>query len=129
MGRPGIEASRRNLEVNPNPQRGCLYWVTIPAEPGEKRRPALVISMNARNRRGDDVLVIPATTTLRLAPTHVRLKKGSGGLRRNSVLKCEQITTLPKRLLSVSALGGPLSATLLEEAERGILRAIGVPIG
>ena len=115
--------------MNPNPQRGCLYWVTIPTGPGEKRRPALVISVNARNRLADDVLVIPATTTLRLAPTHVRLKKGSGGLRRNSVLKCEQMTTLPKRLLSGSALGGPLSATLLEEAERGILRAIGVPIG
>jgi hypothetical protein len=46
----------------------------------------------------------------------------------DSVLKCEQITTLPKRLLSESALGGPLSAVLLEEVERGVLRAIGVPI-
>ena len=46
----------------------------------------------------------------------------------DSVLKCEQITTLPKGLLSKSALGGPLSAGLLEEVERGVLRAIGVPI-
>jgi hypothetical protein len=44
------------------------------------------------------------------------------------VLKCEQITTLPKGLLGVPALGGPLSARLLEEVERGVLRAIGVPI-
>jgi mRNA-degrading endonuclease toxin of MazEF toxin-antitoxin module len=114
--------------VNPNPLRGCLYWVLIPAEHGDKRRPALVVSVNARNRLADDVLVIPASTTLRIAPTHVRLRKGTGGVRRDSVLKCEQITTLPKRLLGESALGGPLSAALLEEVERGVLRAIGVPI-
>jgi hypothetical protein len=44
------------------------------------------------------------------------------------VLKCEQITTLPKRLLRESALGGQLSAALLEDVERGVLRAIGVPV-
>ena len=114
--------------MNPNPLRGCLYWVVIPGEPGEKRRPALVISVGARNRLADDVLVIPASTTLRVAPTHVRLRKGTGGIREDSVLKCEQITTLPKRLLSESALGGPVSPVLLEEVERGVLRAIGVPI-
>ena len=119
----------RDLEVNPSPLRGCLYWVVIPGEVGEKRRPALVISLDARNRLAGDVLVIPASSTLRPAPTHVRLRKGTGGLRKDSVLKCEQITTLPKRLLSESALGGPLSAVLIEEAERGVLRAIGVPIG
>jgi mRNA-degrading endonuclease toxin of MazEF toxin-antitoxin module len=113
--------------MNPDPQRGCLYWVEIPGEPGAKRRPALVVSVNARNRLADDVLVIPASTTLHPAPTHVRLRKGTGGLPRNSVLKCEQITTLPKGLLSESALGGPLSAALLEDVERGVLRSIGVP--
>lgn len=114
--------------MNPNPLRGCLYRVVIPGEPGKKRRPALVISVAARNRLADDVLVIPAGTTLRLAPTHVRLRKGTGGIPTDSVLKCEQITTLPKSLLSESALGGPLSAVLLEEVERGVLRAIGIPI-
>ena len=128
MGRPCASSPRRDLDVNPNPLRGCLYWVVIPGEPGEKRRPALVISVGARNRLADDVLAIPASTTLRVAPTHVRLRKGTAGIRENSVLKCEQITTLPKRLLSESALGGPVSPVLLEEVERGVLRAIGVPI-
>jgi mRNA interferase MazF len=100
----------------------------VPGEPGRKRRPALVVSVNARNRLAGDVLVIPASTTLRAAPTHVRLRKGSGGLRADSVLKCEQITTLSKELLSGSALGGPLSGGLLEEVERGVLRAVGVPV-
>lgn len=128
MGRARSSGSRRDLEVNPSPIRGCLYWVMIPREPREKRRPALVVSVNARNRLADDVLVIPASTTLRVGPTHVRLRKGTAGLRKDSVLKCEQITTLPKRLLSGSALGGPLSAVLLEEVERGVLRTLGVAI-
>ena len=114
--------------MNPAPERGCFYWVTIPGEPDAKRRPALVVSVDARNRLADDVLVVPASTTLRPAPTHVRLRKGTGGLLRNCVLKCEQITTLPKRLLSRSALGGPLSGPLLEDVERGVLRTLGIPI-
>ena len=116
------------MGVNPKPLRGCLYWVTIPGEPGGKRRPALVVSIDARNRLANDVLVIPASTTLRVAATHVRIRKGTGGILEDSVLKCEQVTTLPKSLLSESSLGGPLSAGLLQDVERGVLRAIGVPI-
>ena len=111
------------------PQRGCLYWVRIPGEPGRKRRPGLVISIDVRNRLASDVLVIPCSTTDRPAPTHVRLRKGDGGIDRRSVLKCEQITTLPKDYLIPTALGGPLSGRILEQVEIGVLRAIGVPIG
>ena len=114
--------------MNPHPRRGQLYWVTIPAEPTHKKRPALVISAEPRNRLATDVLVIPASTTLRPSPTHVRLKTGQGGVRKDSVLKCEQITTLPKELLSDEALGGPLSGRLMDEVERGVIRAIGIPV-
>lgn len=114
--------------MNGGPLRGCLYWVKIPGEPEAKRRPALVVSVDARNRFAADVLVVPASTTLRPAPTHVRLKKGTGGVPRDTILKCEQITTLPKQLLSKAALGGPLSGALLEEVERGVLRAIGIAV-
>lgn len=115
--------------MSSGPLRGCIYWVRIPGEPDAKRRPALVISVDARNRLANDVLVVPASTNLRPAPTHVRLKKGAGGVPSDSVLKCEQITTLPKHLLGEVALGGPLSVALLEDVERGILRAIGVAVG
>ena len=88
-----------------------------------------MISIDARNRLASDVLVIPCSTTERPAPTHVRLRKGHGGLDRRSVLKCEQITTLPKDYLLPSALGGPLPGRILEQVEVGVLRALGVPIG
>ena len=44
------------------------------------------------------------------------------------MLKCEQITTVPKELLDGTALGGELAASRLEEVERGVLRSIGIPI-
>ena len=88
-----------------------------------------MISIDARNRLASDVLVIPCSTSERPAPTHVHLRKGQGGLERRSVLKCEQITTLPKDYLIPAALGAPLSNRTLEQVEVGVLRAIGVPIG
>lgn len=45
------------------------------------------------------------------------------------MLKCEQITTLPKDYLEANALGDPLAGKLLAQVEIAVLRAIGVPIG
>jgi mRNA-degrading endonuclease toxin of MazEF toxin-antitoxin module len=58
----------------------------------------------------------------------VRLRKGTGGLPADSVLKCEQITTLPKADIHQPALGRPLQPTVLRAVERAVLRAIGVPV-
>lgn len=111
-----------------NPLRAHIYWVRLPGEPRRKRRPAVVLSSDVRNRLAVDVIVAPLSSTLRSAPTHVRLRKGEGGLPHKSVVKAEQITTLPKRLLEAAALGGPLSARRMVEIEKAVLRAIDVPI-
>jgi mRNA interferase MazF len=104
------------------PRRGYLYWVSL-----DKRRPALVLSPDYRNQHAHDVIVIPCSTHLRAAPTHVRLRRGEAGLLQASVLKCEQITTLAKADVH-EALGKPLPDGLLRAVERAVLRAIGVPI-
>jgi mRNA-degrading endonuclease toxin of MazEF toxin-antitoxin module len=104
------------------PRRGCLYWVSL-----DKRRPALVLSPDYRNDHAGDVIVIPCSTRLRPAPTHVLLQRGQGGLRESTVLKCEQITTLPKSDVH-SALGSPLPPAVVRAVERAVLRAIGVPV-
>jgi mRNA-degrading endonuclease toxin of MazEF toxin-antitoxin module len=88
----------------------------------------LVVSPNYRNERAGDVIVVPCSTVVRIAPTHVTLRKGEGGVPARSVLKCEQITTLPVGDVGTKALGGRLPAKRLAEAERAILRAIGLPI-
>lgn len=104
-------------------RRGQLYWANV-----GKRRPVLVISIDARNARATDLLVIPCTTNLRPAPTHVPLRRGEGGIPAASMLKCEQITTLPLADVESDPLGDPLSAPRLREVERGVLRAIGVAV-
>ncbi|MGH8059092.1 MAG: type II toxin-antitoxin system PemK/MazF family toxin, partial [Candidatus Entotheonellia bacterium] len=82
------------------PRRGEIYLVTLPGQPSDpKARPALVVSMDVRNRLANDVIVVPLSTTLRPAPTHVSIPVGEGGLRQTSVAKCEQIRTLDQSFL------------------------------
>jgi mRNA-degrading endonuclease toxin of MazEF toxin-antitoxin module len=107
------------------PLRGHLYWAILP---GDKRRPVLVLSPNARNERAHDVIVAPLTTTLRPSPTHVRLRPREAGARAASVVACERITTLEREVLDPPPLGGPLSSERLNEVAKAVLRAIGVPI-
>ena len=114
------------MEVGAFPRRGMLYWVRIPGEPGSKRRPALVVSIDVRNRLASDVIVVPASTVTTMAPTHVPLRAGTGGLRSRSVLKCEQIVTVGRDRLEPAPMGGPLPEAILADVEEGILRAIGV---
>lgn len=104
-------------------RRGYLYYLAI-----DKRRPALVISYNARNAWAVDVLVIPCSTQLLMLPTHVRLRRGEGGLPRSSVLKCEQITNLEKHRISTGALGPPLSPARMRDVEVAVMRAIGIMV-
>ncbi|MDB4956459.1 MAG: MazE/toxin transcriptional modulator MazF [Myxococcales bacterium] len=109
--------------MTPFPRRGQIYYARL-----DKRRPVLVISPDVRNSGATDALVIPCSTVLSAAPTHVRLRKGEGGVPAVSVLKCEQITNLHKDHLDLESLGGTLSTARLREVERAVLRAIGVPI-
>ena len=104
-------------------RRGYLYWATL-----DKRRPVLIISPDYRNEHASDIIVIPCSTIIRPAPTHVILRKGEGGVPTRSVLKAEQIVTLPRVEVGTKALGNPLSAMKLAELERAVLRAIGIPI-
>lgn len=87
-----------------------------------------MLSVNARNERASDLIAIPCSTTLREAPTHVRLGRGEGGAPQACMLKCEQITILPKEDVDLSPLGTALTAGRLAEVERAVLRAIGVPV-
>jgi len=94
----------------------------------DKRRPALILSPDYRNQYAGDVIVIPCSTRLLPAPTHVRLERGQGGLPESTVLKCEQITTLVRADVHEPPPGSPLSPVVLRAVKRAVLRAIGVPV-
>ena len=93
--------------------------------PGEaKRRPVVILSDDRRNRLAYDVTVVPCSTARRLGPWHVPLQRGEGGIPEPSVVKCEHITTLPKRHIVPGALGGALSSERLGQIRAAVLDAL-----
>ena len=111
------------------PRRGEIYLVKLPGRPTDtKSRPALIVSMDVRNRLANDVIVVPISSTLRTSPTHVELAKGEGGLDKPSMIKCEQITTLDKSFLIRGPFSGTISPIKMTEVEKAIQRAVGIII-
>ncbi len=111
------------------PQRGEIHWAKVVGQPGDtKERPVLVVSGDSRNQFADDIIVVPLSTTLRPAPTHVYLPAGSGGLSQASMAKGELVTTLDKIFLERGPMGGKITAAQMHEVEKAIMRAIGVAV-
>ena len=112
------------------PRRGEIFLVRLPGRPKDnKPRPALIVSLDVRNRLANDVIVVPISTTLRTSPTHVELTEGEeGGLDLTSMAKCEQITTLDKAFLIRGPFSGTISPMMMTEIERAIQIAVGIVI-
>jgi mRNA-degrading endonuclease toxin of MazEF toxin-antitoxin module len=109
------------------PKRGEIYLVNLPSKPKDiKNRPALVVSLDIRNKLANDLIVVPLSTTLRPAPTHVLLQEGEGGLSKASMAKCEQVTTIDKSLLIRGPFAGKISNEKMKEIEKAIKIAIGI---
>ncbi len=124
MPRPG---SGTKPETPSYPRRGEIYLVRLPGDPADRKaRPALVVSLDVRNRLAHDVIVVPLSTTLRPSPTHVELPAGEGGLDHTSMAKCEQITTLDKSFLLRGPFAWTISPPKMQEVEKAIQRAIGI---
>lgn len=111
----------------PFPRRGEVWSVELPNQPSDPHtpRPVLVLSTDVRNRLAGDVLVVPLSSHLRPLPTHVLIPAGIGGQARESMAKCEQITTLDKRFLVRGPFGGRLPEVLLDQVVRALRRAVG----
>jgi mRNA-degrading endonuclease toxin of MazEF toxin-antitoxin module len=97
------QSERMNVPVR-RASRGEIWFVQLPTDPPEKgRRPAIVVSSEARNRRdaASTVLVIPLSTSVHKAdsPTHLLLFAGETGLDADSIARAEDITVVPKTSL------------------------------
>lgn len=109
------------------PRRGEIYLASLRAGPSRRKvRSVLVVSPDVRNRWAGDILVVPLSTHLRPAPTHVLLDRGEGGVPQSSVVKCEQITCLDKALLGPRPLGRPLSLDRIQAIERALVISLGI---
>ena len=110
-----------------SPRRGEIWAVYTPGQPYDPHqpRPALVVSENVRNRRGDDLIVIPIFSAGRLGPTRVPIRAGVGGIRHDSVLFCEEVTTIHHDFLAAGPWGRPVPEQLLRQVLRAVRRALG----
>lgn len=104
------------------PRRGDVCLFTL-----DKERPALVISTDALNRFSLDVCVVPISGVehkqFSLRP---QLSAGEGGLAKVSWAKCDQVTTVEKRLVIYPPLGG-LPAESLSRIEQAVRIALELP--
>lgn len=82
------------------PHRGDVYLSRLdPTEGSEQSggRPVIVVSREAINRNSPVVIVVPVTdfnNKKRIYPSHVVLKKGDGGLTKDSIALAEQVRAI-----------------------------------
>jgi len=109
------------------PRRGEIWSVWTPGQPEDPHqpRPALVMSENVRNRSSDDLTVVPVFSEGHRGPTRVPLVAGSGGIRRDSVLFCEEITTIHRQYLERGPWNGLVDDDTLAACVRAVRRALG----
>ena len=65
-------------------------------------------------------MVVPIFSRGAAGPTHVRLIRGAGGIKRDSVLFCEELTTLDRDFLTHGPLGAPVDAHVLVAVIRAV---------
>ena len=115
------------------PGRGEIWSVRIPGQPDDPHqpRPALVVSADVRNRLADDLMVVPIFSQGAEGPTHVPLARGAGGIKKDSVLFCEELMTLDRDFLSRGPWGDPVGVDVIDAVVRAVRRALGetVPEG
>ncbi len=109
------------------PARGEIWSVRTPGQPDDPHqpRPALVVSADVRNRIADDLMVVPIFAQGAEGPTHVRLARGVGGIKKDSVLFCEELTTLDRDFLGRGPWGPPVEPDMLAAVVRAVRRALG----
>lgn len=109
------------------PRRGEIWFVHTPGRPDDPHqpRPALVVSADIRNAVRDHSILVPIFSSGRSGPTRVALPAGIGGIDHDSVLFCDEITTLHHQLMGDRPLGPPVPGRVLKEVMKAIRRALG----
>ena len=103
------------------PKRGEIYFAQM-----DKKRPAVVISVDGRNEFAKSIIVVPISEIYRDYSTHIILQPRETGLERVSAAKCELITTIEKEALGRAPVGR-LGRDRTRDIEKGVMRVIGVP--
>ena len=108
------------------PRRGEVWLAYTPGQPQDPHQPrfVLVVSADARNRAREHVMVVPIFSRGNLGPTRVVIPAESTGLAYDSVLFCEELTTLDNDFLEDGP-RGRVGTDLLEAVVVAVRRALG----
>lgn len=92
-----------------------------------KKRPCIVVSLNSQNQASSSVIVVPCSTDLAYFIPHVRVKlaKGEGGLKSESIALCDRLAAIPQMYLIPEALG-IISNSSFEKIQYGIAASVGL---
>jgi mRNA-degrading endonuclease toxin of MazEF toxin-antitoxin module len=110
----------------PDPRRGevwLAYTLGQPADPHQPRS-VLVVSADVRNRAREHVMVVPIFSTGTLGPTRLPIPAEGAGLGYDSVLFCEELTTIDKEFLEDTGPRGRVAAALLDQVVLAVRRAL-----
>jgi len=111
-------------------KRGEVYIADLSPRSGSEqqgRRPVVVVSHDAFNRAQGwrSIIVVPVSTSTAQAgrgPTAAPLPQGAGGLQRESVALCHQVTTLDRAKLTQHL--GELTSDQLRQVDAGLKAAL-----
>jgi len=72
-----------------------------------------------------NVIIVPIYTRGAIDPRHVPIRQGMGGIPHDSILFCEEVSSLDRSLVVDGPYGRPVPEVLLDEVIIGVRRAIG----
>jgi mRNA interferase MazF len=108
-------------------RRGEVWYVDTLQHPDDPHhpRPAIVLSENVRNNLRDHAIVVPIYSRGTLGPTHLAIRGGTGGLAHDSVIFCEEISTVAQRFFRYGPIGPLVPEYLLEAIVVGVRISLG----
>src|SRR3989338_7950663 len=110
------------------PRRGELWWINLGEPVGHEQggmRHALILSLDAFNRGPAGLaVVLPLSSRAKQIRSHVAVTPSEGGLSERSLIKCEDIRSIPKAR-SMERIG-EMSATALRSVETIIRYLLGL---
>lgn len=110
-------------------KRGDVYYADLDPVIGSEQggmRPVLIIQNDLGNRFSPTVIILPLTSKINKTPlrTHVPLLPPQGGIRKPSIILCEQVRTIEKSRLTACL--GTLSPEKMALVEKALAAAVGV---
>ena len=109
------------------PRRGDVWLAYTPGQPRDPHQPrfVLVVSADVRNRARGHVMAVPIFSTGNLGPTRLVIPAHGTGLSYDSVLFCEELTTIDKDFFEEDEPRGRATDDLLDAVVIAVRRALG----